>query len=172
MLLVFLHSSLTTLSPPILRLTFSSLSLSLSLSRLSGTDGMELYSTTLWHLKKEVELSFLAQQLSQYGKRSAQVWCVVGNCFSNQKEHDLALKFFQRAIQLDPRFTYAYTLSGHEYQSNEDFDKAIECYRHAVRVDDRHYNAWYGLGSIYYRQEKYDIAEYHFRKGKLSFAVI
>ena len=96
----------------------------------------------------------------------------MGNCFSNQKEHDLALKFFQRAIQLDPRFTYAYTLSGHEYQSNEDFDKAIECYRHAVRVDDRHYNAWYGLGSIYYRQEKYDIAEYHFRKGKLSFAVI
>ena len=128
------------------------------------TDGMELYSTTLWHLKKEVELSFLAQQLTQYGKKNAQVWCVVGNCFSFQKEHDLALKFFQRAIQIDPRFTYAYTLSGHEYVSNEDFDKAIECYRHAIRTDDRHYKAWFGLGTIYYRQEKYDIAEYHFRK--------
>jgi anaphase-promoting complex subunit 3 len=130
------------------------------------TDGMELYSTTLWQLKKEVELSFLAQQLSQYGKKNAEVWCVVGNCFSFQKEHDLALKFFQRSIQINPRFTYAYTLSGHEYVSNEDFEKAIECYRHAIRIDDRHYNAWFGLGTIYYRQEKYDIAEYHFRKAK------
>ena len=29
----------------------------------------------------------------------------------------------QRAIQIDPSFTYAYTLSGHEYVSNEDFEK-------------------------------------------------
>tara|TARA_B110000091_G_scaffold212447_1_gene259216 strand:+ start:68 stop:1930 length:1863 start_codon:yes stop_codon:yes gene_type:complete len=128
------------------------------------TEGMELYSTTLWQLKQEIKLSYLAQQLTQYGKVSPHVWCVVGNCFSFQKEHDLALKFFQRAIQIDDRFTYAYTLSGHEYVSNEDFDKAIECYRHAIRTDDRHYNAWFGLGTIYYRQEKYDIAEYHFRK--------
>ena len=121
-------------------------------------------STTLWQLKEEIKLSYLAQQVKQHGKTSPYVWCVVGNCFSYQKEHDLALKFFQRAIQIDSRCTYAYTLSGHEYVSNEDFDKAIECYRHAIRVDDRHYTAWYGLGTIYHRQEKYDIAEYHFRK--------
>ena len=126
--------------------------------------GMELYSTTLWQLKKEMELSYLAQQLVEFGRTSPQVWCAVGNCFSLQKEHELALKFFQRAIQIDPGFTYAYTLSGHEYVSNEDFDKAIECYRHAIRTDDRHYNAWYGLGQIYFRQEKYEVAEFHFRR--------
>lgn len=126
--------------------------------------GLDLYSTTLWHLKKEVELSYLAQQVTAFDKLSSEAWCVAGNCFSLQKEHDTALTFFQRAIQLNPSFTYAYTLSGHEYVANEDFEKAINCYRHAIRTDPRHYNAWYGLGTIYYRQEKFEFAEYHFKR--------
>ncbi|DBA01288.1 TPA: hypothetical protein N0F65_001793 [Lagenidium giganteum] len=126
--------------------------------------GLDLYSTTLWHLKKEVELSYLAQQVTDFDRLSPEAWCVAGNCFSLQKEHDTALAFFQRAIQLNPAFTYAYTLSGHEYVANEDFEKAINCYRHAIRTDARHYNAWYGLGTIYYRQEKFEFAEYHFKR--------
>ena len=85
---------------------------------------------------------------------------VVGNCFSLQKEHDAAVKFFERAIQVAPNFTYAHTLLGHEYVYNEDFGKALVCFRNAIHNDSRHYNAWYGLGTIYYRQEKYELAEY------------
>lgn len=159
-------------------------------------DGLEVYSTVLWHLKVcwrdlfalicfrvapssryliymmcgfdflqcEVELCYLAQQAVSLDTLSPQVWCVVGNCFSLQKEHETALRFFQRALRVDPSFTYAHTLSGHEFVSNEDFDKAVSCYRRAVQVDPRHYNAWYGLGTIYFRQEKYDLAEYHFKR--------
>jgi tetratricopeptide (TPR) repeat protein len=79
-----------------------------------------------------VELCYLAQEVSDFEKNSPEVWCVIGNCFSLQKEHETAIKFFQRAIQIDPSFTYAYTLSGHEYVSNEDFEKAVACYRHAI----------------------------------------
>lgn len=88
----------------------------------------------------------------------------MGNCFSLQKEPDVAIKFFQRALQLDPFFTYAYTLRGHEQINNEDLDKALQSFRQAIAVNDRHYNAWYGIGSIYYRQERYELAEYHFRR--------
>jgi tetratricopeptide (TPR) repeat protein len=51
--------------------------------------------------------------------------CIVGNCFSKQKEHDQAFKFFQRAIQLAPTMAYAHALCGHEYVIVEDFDKAV-----------------------------------------------
>lgn len=91
--------------------------------------GLECYSTALWHLKREVELSFLAQQVLEFDKLAPESWIVVGNCFSLQKEHETALKFFRRAIQLDPWFAYAYTLSAHEYVANEDFDKAVSGYR-------------------------------------------
>ena len=77
-----------------------------------------------------------------------QAWCVLGNFCSLQKDHESAVELFQRAVQLDPTFTYAFTLAGHEYFANEDYDKSMACYRNAVRLDPRHYNAMYGLGQV------------------------
>jgi hypothetical protein len=154
------------------------------------TQGLETLSAALWHLREDKDLSALAQQVSisfartlspslfsythfllscqvvEVDKYCPEVWCVVGNCFSLQKEPDVANKFFQRALQIDPYFTYAHTLSGHEHVNNEDTDRAIACFRQAIFCNDRHYNAWYGLGSIYYRQERFEMSEYHFRKAR------
>ncbi|XP_002739953.1 cell division cycle protein 27 homolog [Saccoglossus kowalevskii] len=127
-------------------------------------EGMEMYSTTLWHLQREVELSALAQELVEIDKEAPEAWCATGNCFSLQKEHDTAIKFFQRAIQCNPNFAYAYTLLGHEYVLTEELEKALACFRSAIRIDVRHYNAWYGVGMIYYKQEKFALAEMHYRK--------
>ena len=69
--------------------------------------GMEVHSTILWHLKREVALCYLAKRALDFERTSAYACCVVGNCFSLQKEHDTALKFFQRAIQLQPDLAYA-----------------------------------------------------------------
>ncbi|XP_027943305.1 cell division cycle protein 27 homolog isoform X11 [Eumetopias jubatus] len=127
-------------------------------------EGMEIYSTTLWHLQKDVALSVLSKDLTDMDKNSPEAWCAAGNCFSLQREHDIAIKFFQRAIQVDPNYAYAYTLLGHEFVLTEELDKALACFRNAIRVNPRHYNAWYGLGMIYYKQEKFSLAEMHFQK--------
>lgn len=129
--------------------------------RLQGT---EYYSTALWHLQREIKLSMLAQELIEFDKTAPQTWCVAGNCFGLQKEHETAIKFLQRAIQVDPDFAYAYTLLGHELVLTEEMDHAMACFRNAIRIDARHYNAWYGIGMIYYKQEKYQLAELHYRK--------
>lgn len=122
-------------------------------------EGLEIFSTVLWHLRKEVDLCYLAQQAMELERTAWQCCCVIGNCFALQKEHEAALKFFQRAMQVAPDEPYAHTLAGHEHLANEDFDRALDFYRAAIRADERHYNAWYGLGYVYYRQEKYDLAE-------------
>jgi len=125
---------------------------------------MEIYSTSLWHLHRDVHLSFLAQELVAIDRQSPQAWIAVGNCFSLQKEHAQALTCFRRAAQLDPNCAYAYTLSGHESVATEDYEKAISFFRTAIKTDARHYNAWYGLGIVYLRTSKLRMAEYHFRK--------
>ncbi|TRY96510.1 hypothetical protein DNTS_031548 [Danionella cerebrum] len=127
-------------------------------------EGMEIYSTTLWHLQKDVVLSSLSKELTDMDRNSPEPWCVAGNCFSLQREHDIAIKFFTRAIQVDPSFAYAYTLLGHELVLTEELEKALGCFRNAIRLNKRHYNAWYGLGMIYYKQEKFNLAEIHFKK--------
>ncbi|XP_017043176.1 cell division cycle protein 27 homolog [Drosophila ficusphila] len=127
-------------------------------------DYMEIYSSSLWHLQREVELSALAQDLISQDKTSPVTWCVSGNCFSLQKEHETAIKFFKRAVQVDPDFVYSYTLLGHELVLTEEFDKAMDYFRAAVVRDPRHYNAWFGIGTIYSKQEKYELAETHYVK--------
>jgi len=125
-------------------------------------EGMELYSTALWYLGKEIELSYLGQALLDIDRKKEQAWCATGNCFSLKKEHGNALKCFARALQINPNHAYSHTLSGHESLSNEDYDAALASFRNAVRIDPNHYNAWYGLGQLYQRQERYDLAEQHY----------
>ncbi|XP_055531084.1 cell division cycle protein 27 homolog [Wyeomyia smithii] len=125
---------------------------------------MEIYSTDLWHLQKDVVLSALAQDLMAQDKGSPVTWCVAGNCFSAHKEHETAIKFFFRAIQVDEDFPYSYTLLGHELVMTEELDKALSMYRYAVLRDSRHYNAWFGIGTIFSKQERYELAELHYRK--------
>lgn len=61
---------------------------------------LEFYSTALWHLHKEKDLSSLAHDLLQCDRYSPSTWCVAGNCVSLHKEHDVAIKFFERAVQV------------------------------------------------------------------------
>ncbi|XP_017978175.1 PREDICTED: cell division cycle protein 27 homolog B [Theobroma cacao] len=127
-------------------------------------EGMDVYSTVLYHLKEDMKLKYLAQELISVDRFAPQSWCAIGNCYSLQKDHETALKSFQRAVQLNSRFAYAHTLSGHEHVIMEDYRDGVECYQRALRVDARHYKSWYGLGMIYLRQEKFEFAEHHFRQ--------
>lgn len=128
------------------------------------SQGLEYYSTALWHLRNDLDLGCLAKKAVEAGKFKPETWCVVGNFLSRQREHDRAITCFRRSIQLDPYFTYAYTLCGHEYSANEKFDQAIAMYERAVNLDSRHYNAWWGLGQVYLCQEEHQNARYHFQK--------
>ena len=129
----------------------------------SRLDDMEVYSTTLWHLKSDIDLAFLAHEIIDMDRNSPQAWCAVGNSFSLQRDHDQALKCFKRATQIDPKFAYAFTLQGHEHVANEEYDKALSAYRSSIAAENRHYNAWYGLGKVFEKQGKYVFAEQHYR---------
>jgi anaphase-promoting complex subunit 3 len=130
----------------------------------SYLEHMEVYSNTLWQLKKEVQLGHLAHTLMDQDRLSPQAWCALGNAKSLDRQHDDAIQCFVRASQLDPKFAYAFTLQGHEYVTNEEFDKAMIAFRGAISADFRHYNGWYGLGTVYERMGKFDVAEKHYRE--------
>ena len=125
---------------------------------------MDLYSTALWQCKKDVLLSALSHSLLSLSALSPISCVVIGNTFSLQRDHDTALRFFRRAIQLDDSYAYAHTLCGHELVCMEDYTAALASYRQAMARDARQYNAWYGLGHVLYQQEKFDSALYHFRQ--------
>lgn len=102
---------------------------------------MELYSTVLWHLKRAPELAALAQHCLAVDRLAPPAWCVAGNAFSLAREHEAAVRLFQRALQLDPNMAYAASLAGHEQLASDDLAAAAISYQHALRCDGRHYHA-------------------------------
>lgn len=128
----------------------------------SRLQDMEVYSTILWHLKRETDLSFLAHELVDSSWYSPQAWCALGNAWSLARDPEQALRCFKRATQLDPRFAYAFTLQGHEHVANEEYEKALTAYRQAIAADRRHYNAYYGIGRVQERLGAYDKAYDHY----------
>jgi anaphase-promoting complex subunit 3 len=129
----------------------------------SRVEDMEVYSTTLWHLKDATGLAFLAHTLRSQSFSGPQTWCAVGNAFSLSRSHEEAISAFQRATQLDEKFAYAWTLMGHEYIANESFDLALSSFRKSVSIDRRNWGGWYGLGKTYERLGKLEAAEQHYR---------
>ncbi|KAI9477571.1 hypothetical protein BX667DRAFT_496846 [Coemansia mojavensis] len=144
---------------------------------------MDIYSTLLWHMKREEDLAQLAHYLVSVGRNwSPEAWIAVANCFSLDGDHQSAIKSLTRCIQLYklalgginivPRndagsvggLAYAHTLIGHESVAMDKMDRAQQAFRTAIRIDPRHYNAWYGLGMSYLRLGKADLAEYHFKR--------
>lgn len=61
---------------------------------------MEYYSASLWHLEKVTELSVLADDLRHVDTMRPETWCVMGNLMSLAKDHETAIKFIERAIQV------------------------------------------------------------------------
>ena len=45
-------------------------------------EGLEYYSTCLWHLKKQVELCYLSNYALEKSLFAPETWCVIGNCYS------------------------------------------------------------------------------------------
>lgn len=125
---------------------------------------MEIYSTILWHLKREADLSFLAHQLLDDNWMSPEAWCALGNAWSLNRDHEQALRAFDRATKLNDKFAYAFTLQGHEHVANEEYEKAQTSYRKAISADPRHYNAWYGIGRVFEKLGNYDKAFVHFTR--------
>jgi len=123
---------------------------------------MDLYSTVLWHQKREVELSMLARSLFEANPLSPETWCATGNAFSLQLDHVNALECFEKSTELDAQFAYGFTLQGHEHRSMNDFERASHAYSRAIAANKMHYNAWYGLGLVHFAREKYDQAWHYF----------
>lgn len=121
-------------------------------------DGIEYYSSCLWHLKKTPELSQLAYSCLEKHYFRPETWIALGNCYSANEDHETAIRFLERAIQLEPTNAYAYCLVGHEHSTKENYEEAKVYYEKAINYDPANVRAYWGLGLIHSKTEKYSKA--------------
>lgn len=127
-------------------------------------DGLDIYSNILYVLNERPKLAFLAHLCSSVDKFRPESCVVIGNYYSLLSQHEKAVQYFRRALQLDRSCLSAWTLMGHEYVELKNTHAAIESYRRAVDINRRDYRAWYGLGQTYEMLEMYQYALWYYKK--------
>lgn len=112
-------------------------------------DNLDMYSNVLFIKDMRVEMAQLAHKVVEINKYRPESCCVIGNYFSIRSEHQKAILYFQRALKLNPKYLFAWTLMGHEFMETKNTNGAIQSYRKAIEVHRRDFRAWYGLGQAY-----------------------
>ena len=81
-----------------------------------------------------------------------------GVLHQQQKQLDLALSDYNKAIQINPNYVKPYNNRGLIYQQDEKLDLALSDYNRAIAIDPELAEAYYNRGIAYYFQGKLDLA--------------
>ena len=76
-------------------------------------------------------------------------WLNLGLCYQHKRDYKLAKEYFLKAIELDPKFFYAYSSLGNTHLDLGECDKAIFYLKKALELDNSHSLSWMFLGKAY-----------------------
>jgi tetratricopeptide (TPR) repeat protein len=75
-----------------------------------------------------------------------------------KRDFDAAIACYDRAIEIDPNYAYAWYNKGFSLHSLQKYEQAIECYERAIKIDPNYANAWTNKGNSLNNLQKYEQA--------------
>jgi tetratricopeptide (TPR) repeat protein len=96
--------------------------------------------------------------------KKAEEWFEKGNMAMSAGYNNVAIRFFEKAIEIDPNYLEPYINIGLLYNKEGDTEKAISYYEKAIAVDPDFTKAHYNLGTVYAEKGKLDKAVSEFKK--------
>lgn len=129
-----------------------------------GLDHMDTYLHILYVTENKPKLAFLAHFASSIDKFRPETCCIVANFYSLKFEHEKAIMYYKRALNLNRGYLGAWTLMGHEFLELKNSHAAIESYRRAVDISPKDFRAWYGLGQAYEVLDMFLYSLYYYQK--------
>lgn len=127
-------------------------------------EDLDVYSNILFVQEDKAMLAYIVEVALEIDQFRPETCIILGNYYSLSSEHEKAITFFRRALQLNSKYLAAWTLLGHEYVELKNTHAAIEAYRRALNVNRKDYRAWYGLGQTYEVLEMHHYALYYYQR--------
>ena len=87
-----------------------------------------------------------------------------GLAYYDKKDYDSAIKDYNQALIIDPKYAYAYYSRGVAYYNKKDYDSAIKDYNQALIIDSKDANAYNNRGLAYFGKGRKDKAIEDFKK--------
>jgi tetratricopeptide (TPR) repeat protein len=78
--------------------------------------------------------------------------------YAAKGDHDRAIRDYNEAIRLDPKYVFAYNNRGNAYEAKGDHDRAIRDYDETIRLDPTYVMAYSNRGAAYTAKGDHDRA--------------
>lgn len=88
----------------------------------------------------------LLQQALNFNDRSANIWAKLGQVLRKLERYDDALEHYNRALALDPEYTWAWNGKGLTLSALGRHPEALNCFLDAVQIDPQDIWSWYSYG--------------------------
>ncbi len=79
---------------------------------------------------------------------SAEEWWNLGLEAYEDGDFDLASKYWDKALNLDPNYGRAWNSKGTIYEKLQQYEQALECYDNALNLNPNFYQAWIGKAIV------------------------
>ena len=96
--------------------------------------------------------------------KKAEEWFEKGNMAMSAGYHNVAIRFFKKAIAINPNDLESYVNIGLLYSKEGNTKEAISYYEKAIAIDADFTKAHYNLGTVYAEKGKLDKAIHEFKK--------
>ena len=97
-------------------------------------------------------------------QEQAELYRNQGLAFQNSGDLDSALKFYQKAVELNPGYAVVYNDLGVIYEAQGDPDRAEESYLKSLSVDPNYVSAYSNLALLYEDKRDLTKAAYYWQK--------
>jgi len=110
-------------------------------------------------------LSFAPSSFSETKRDSKQVKEFRDKGYEAQRlgNLDMALNYYQKAIEFDPYYAVAYNDIGIVLEAKSMNDRAKDAYLRAISLDPNYLSAYYNLAALYEKEGELDKAAYYWR---------
>ncbi|MGD0534503.1 MAG: tetratricopeptide repeat protein [Methanoregula sp.] len=73
-------------------------------------------------------------------------WVGYGSKSAELKKYEEAIKFYNRALEIDPKFIFALGLKGDAFYLSEKYEDALKCYKQIIEINPAEAKAWQSRG--------------------------
>jgi len=101
---------------------------------------------------------YYKKQLFRRTDPGLQAYFAIANFYDDMKVYDSAVAYFRKVINLDSKYTPAYTQAGIAFMKIEMNDSALVYLSQAMKLDHNSQNGSLNLGLVYHAMQKYDSA--------------
>lgn len=84
--------------------------------------------------------------------------------YKNEKNYDMAISYFKKALEYDPYYFAVYNNLGTLYHDKNEYESAIEWYMKGLKINPSSHQLYYNIGFAYHKLGKLDDAIDYYKK--------